>query len=212
MTTSRPTSIIRVILAILLIAIIVLASVFNRNVAQGFREFLDWVSNSIVLGAFVYVGVYFLATVCFLPGSILTLGAGFVFSLALKNTGIAIVVGTLIVFLGASAGAIAAFFLGRTIFREPVEAWIQRYPTFTAIDKVLKEQGLKMVLLLRLSPLIPFNAFVSVFAFFLLYSTFEELLDGSHFSQASRLHDWMHWITSWNNCFCQCWYYIRISC
>jgi len=100
--------------------------------------------------------VYFAATVLFVPGTILTLGAGFVFSMAFGLGG-GVALGSLSVFLGASMGAIASFLLGRYLLREQIGKLSNRYVVFQAIDNTLKDNGLKIFVLLRLSPVIPFN-------------------------------------------------------
>ena len=102
--------------------------------------------------------MYFLATILFVPGSILTLGAGFAFSAAL-GLGWGVVLGSASVFVGAALGAIAAFLLARFLLREQVRKLTKRYALFEAIDAALEENGLKVFVLLRLSPIIPFNVF-----------------------------------------------------
>jgi len=100
--------------------------------------------------------VYFIATALFLPGTILTLGAGFVFSKAFGLGG-GVALGSLSVFIGASLGAIASFLLGRYLLREQIEKLSKKYVVFQAIGNALKDKGLKIFILLRLSPIIPFN-------------------------------------------------------
>ena len=101
--------------------------------------------------------VYFLATVLFIPGSVLTLGAGLVFSMAFGLGG-GVALGSISVFLGASLGAIASFLLGRFLLRKQIEKLSKKYAVFQAIDNALMDNGLKIFFLLRLSPIIPFNA------------------------------------------------------
>jgi uncharacterized membrane protein YdjX (TVP38/TMEM64 family) len=43
-------------------------------------SFLDWVRQHGIAGALAFTGMYAVCTVAFLPGSVLTLGAGFVFA------------------------------------------------------------------------------------------------------------------------------------
>jgi len=100
--------------------------------------------------------VYFIAAVLFIPGSILTLGSGFIFANAL-GLGWGVVVGSAAVFLGASAGASAAFLLAKYILRDWTQELTKSYVIFEALDVALEENGFKIMLLLRLSPLIPFN-------------------------------------------------------
>ena len=65
----------------------------------------------------------------------------------------------MVVLCGASLGASTAFLLGRFVFRDAVAKYKQKYEKFDVIDKVVEQQGLKVTLLLRLSPIIPFSAF-----------------------------------------------------
>ena len=68
-------------------------------------------------------------------------------------------VGSFAVFIGAWIGAVIAFILGRYVFREKSESLANKYRITKALDKAFKTEGLKVVILLRLCPLIPFTAF-----------------------------------------------------
>lgn len=109
---------------------------------------LQWVDSLGVFGGIAFVGIYIVATIAFLPGSILTLGAGVVFG---------VVLGSIYVFVGATLGAIAAFLVGRYLARGWVSQKIAGNQQFAAIDKAVAEEGFKIVLLTRLSPVFPFN-------------------------------------------------------
>lgn len=67
--------------------------------------------------------------------------------------------GTAVVFAGASIGATLAFLLGKYVFREWVERRIQSYRIMKAVDAAIAQRGALLVVLLRLSPVVPFNAF-----------------------------------------------------
>jgi uncharacterized membrane protein YdjX (TVP38/TMEM64 family) len=110
--------------------------------------FLDWSRGLGMWGPIALVGIYVVACVLFLPGSILTLGAGFAFGL---------VRGVAAAMVGAVLGAAAAFLLGRTVARPWVEGRLAAYPRFRAVDEAVGREGFKIVLLTRLSPLFPFN-------------------------------------------------------
>lgn len=102
------------------------------------------------------VTVFFTATVILIPGSILTVGAGVVFSMSF-GLGPGVVIGTIAVFLGASLGATASFLLARYLLREQVGKLSKKYAVFEAVDLAMHENGLKIFILLRLSPISPFN-------------------------------------------------------
>jgi uncharacterized membrane protein YdjX (TVP38/TMEM64 family) len=112
------------------------------------KNALEWIESLGAIGAIFFIGIYILATVAFLPGSILTLGAGVVFGVWL---------GAVYVFIGATLGATAAFLVGRYLARNWVAKKIADNENFSAIDRAVGKEGLKIVLLTRLSPIFPFN-------------------------------------------------------
>ena len=99
-------------------------------------------------GSVLFVLLYVAATVLFLPGWILTLGAGAVFGLAR---------GAITVSLAATLGATAAFLVGRYLARDAVARRLAAHPRFAAVDAAVAREGWKIVLLTRLSPAFPFN-------------------------------------------------------
>lgn len=112
------------------------------------KNTLQWIDTLGAIGALAFILVYIIATVAFLPGSILTLGAGVVFGIG---------VGTICVFIGATMGATAAFLVGRYLARGWVTRKIAENSKFQAIDRAVGAAGFKIVLLTRLSPIFPFN-------------------------------------------------------
>eukprot|EP00577_Skeletonema_sp_RCC1716_P032417 CAMPEP_0113427700 /NCGR_PEP_ID=MMETSP0013_2-20120614/31451_1 /TAXON_ID=2843 ORGANISM="Skeletonema costatum, Strain 1716" /NCGR_SAMPLE_ID=MMETSP0013_2 /ASSEMBLY_ACC=CAM_ASM_000158 /LENGTH=247 /DNA_ID=CAMNT_0000316163 /DNA_START=131 /DNA_END=871 /DNA_ORIENTATION=+ /assembly_acc=CAM_ASM_000158 len=151
----------KILVATILIGIVtfvIIDSLTTKYISTGFQEFLTWIESNLVAGVFAFMGVYFIATVCFVPGSLLTLGSGFVFGSAV-GVGYGVVLASIAVFVGASLGSIAAFLLGRYLMRDCVRRrLVKKYPVIEAIDEALQNNGLKIFLLLRLSPIVPFNA------------------------------------------------------
>ncbi|HEY9649942.1 MAG TPA: TVP38/TMEM64 family protein [Coleofasciculaceae cyanobacterium] len=118
------------------------------NPQEGLRNALEWIDNLGAVGAIAFILLYIIAAIAFLPGSILTLGAGVVFG---------VVLGSFYVFIGATLGATAAFLVGRYLARGWVTKKIAGNKKFRAIDEAVGREGLKIVLLTRLSPIFPFN-------------------------------------------------------
>lgn len=112
------------------------------------RSFNNWVGQMGVAGIFIFIGVYAVATVLLAPGSILTIGAGFTFGLWK---------GFLAVSAGATLGASMAFLIARFVARKKIESIARRNEKFRKIDKAIGGRGAKLIFLLRLSPVIPFN-------------------------------------------------------
>ncbi len=134
--------------ALLGIAVLAAVVILGRQAAVLIPQFAAKIDSLGGLGGVVFVAGYVLATVAFIPGSLLTLAAGAVFG---------IVQGTLYVFLAATTGAALAFLLSRHIARSAIERRVAGNERFAAIDRAIGSQGRKIVLLLRLSPVVPFN-------------------------------------------------------
>ncbi len=130
------------------VAAILLAAARYFDVQGLLRGALDWVGSLGPLGPVIFVAIYVMATVLFIPGSILTLGAGVVFG---------VVRGSIFVSIAATLGATCAFLVGRYIARDWVSAKIEGNEKFRAVDEAVGTEGWKIVGLTRLSPIFPFN-------------------------------------------------------
>lgn len=115
------------------IIFVIVDSTTTGYLRSGIDTALKWIEANAVAGMFVFMVIYFVATILFIPGSILTLGAGFVFANAF-GLGVGLLIGTLSVFVGASAGAIVAFILGRYLLRDWVKGLADKYDVFKALD------------------------------------------------------------------------------
>jgi uncharacterized membrane protein YdjX (TVP38/TMEM64 family) len=111
------------------------------------QDALLWIQNLGSIGAIAFIGLYVLATVLLFPGTLLTLGAGVVFG---------VLWGSIYVFVGATLGATIAFLMGRYFAREWVAQRIKGKAKIAAIDDAIAKEGLKIVILTRLSPIFPF--------------------------------------------------------
>ncbi len=135
-----------VILVVAAAALLALGAYFE--VPQYLRQALDWIDGLGFIGPMVFILLYILVTVLFVPGSILTLGAGAVFG---------VVWGTIWVSIGSTLGATAAFVVGRYFMRDWVSRQIGRSERFSAVDDAIGNEGGKIIFLLRLSPVFPYN-------------------------------------------------------
>jgi len=136
------------LVAFLVILIGLLLAARFLPVQQWLRSFNDWVGKMGLAGIFIFIAVYAAATVLLAPGAILTIGAGFAFGLWK---------GFLAVSAAATLGASLAFLVARFVARDKIEAMARRNPKFRRIDNAIGKQGAKLIFLLRLSPVIPFN-------------------------------------------------------
>ena len=136
---------------ILLIVVGVIAILYGAHrIGAGawLTNALDWIRGLGALAPVAFIAIYIAACVAFLPGSILTIGAGVIFG---------VVRGSIYVSIAATLGATAAFLVGRYLARDWVSARLEGNAKFKAIDQAVGKEGWKIVILTRLSPVFPFN-------------------------------------------------------
>ena len=134
----------RFALFLILVAAIALAVVYREHFSAEMLQ--SWVNEAGLAGPLIFVLIYAVATVLFLPGSVLTLAGGALFGPVL---------GTLVNLSGATLGALAAFLIARYLARD----WVAGKAggrLRTLMDGVDAE-GWRFVAFVRLVPLFPFN-------------------------------------------------------
>ena len=133
-----------------LVILTVIAAVYFLGARLGalVPRFAAWVQGLGIWGPVVFILGYAAATVAFAPAWPLTVAAGPIFGLWR---------GTAYVMIGATLGAALAFLVARYGARRAVERRIAGNERFAAIDRAVAREGRKIVFLLRLSPVFPFN-------------------------------------------------------
>lgn len=135
-----------ILLSSTIIFVVIIAKFLN--IQSLLQQSLIWVESLGFWGPAAFIAIYNLATILFIPGSVLTLGGGVLFG---------VFWGSLYVFIAATFGATFAFLIGRYVSRDWVSRKIEKYPKFKAVDFAVSQEGLKIVFLTRLSPVFPFN-------------------------------------------------------
>ena len=136
------------IILIVLIAVAILYGAHRLGAGPVLKNALDWIRGLGALAPIAFIAIYIASCVLFLPGSILTIGAGVIFG---------VVRGSIFVSIAATLGATAAFLVGRYFARDWVARKLEGNAKFKAIDEAVGREGWKIVLLTRLSPVFPFN-------------------------------------------------------
>lgn len=120
---------------------------FDYFSKENIGKLSEWIEGFGIWGPVVYVAVYIVAVIFFIPGLAITLIAG-VFGP---------VKGTILVSIASTIGASLAFLIARYAMRSMVETWASKNPVFKKIDDGVDANGWRMVMLTRLVPLFPFN-------------------------------------------------------
>ena len=108
----------------------------------------SWIQENPNVSWLVFLGLYVLATVLLLPGSVLTIGGGWLFGF---------MEGLVVVSLSSTLAASCSFLIGRYLARAWVEGKISEDARYRSLDRAIGERGFFVVLLTRLSPLFPYN-------------------------------------------------------
>jgi uncharacterized membrane protein YdjX (TVP38/TMEM64 family) len=131
----------------LIIAALVLGGKYLHPQEQ-LNDALVWIKDLGPAGMGVYVLLYIVACVFFIPGSLLTLGAGAIYG---------VITGSILVSISSTLGATAAFLVGRYFARDWIAKKIEGNARFTTIDNAVAKEGWRIVGLTRLSPVFSFN-------------------------------------------------------
>jgi uncharacterized membrane protein YdjX (TVP38/TMEM64 family) len=143
--TSTLSTVVKIVATVAVVALLMYLGQQAKPYVDGFRE---WIESRGVWAPVIYILGYAVATVAFLPGSILTAASGAIFGIAL---------GTLYTLIGATLGSTAAFLIARYFARGWVKQKLQGKPRFAKIDNAIGKDGGKIVALLRLAPVLPYN-------------------------------------------------------
>jgi uncharacterized membrane protein YdjX (TVP38/TMEM64 family) len=107
---------------------------------------MEWIEQSGWIGVVAFIVLYTLTCVFFLPGSVLTIGAGAVYGFWFS---------TALVTISSTVGAAVNFLTSRYVARSWMQERLSRSAKFRALDKAVSAEGWRMILISRMSPIIP---------------------------------------------------------
>jgi uncharacterized membrane protein YdjX (TVP38/TMEM64 family) len=183
-------SIIKIAVAVSIFAIVYLVlrhyGITDDIRLENVPKIKTWVASFGRIAPLVYIGLYLVSTVFFLPGSPVTILAGFIFGP---------VWGVFYASIASIISVSVAFLIARYVARDLVEGWVKDNAQFRKIDEQVEEQGWRILMFTRLVPIFPFNlqnyaygltsirfpTFVFISAIFMLPGTIALVLLGGAF-------------------------------
>mmetsp|Transcript_42898 Transcript_42898/g.91212 ORF Transcript_42898/g.91212 Transcript_42898/m.91212 type:complete len:474 (-) Transcript_42898:303-1724(-) len=132
------------------------------HVASWIDSFLDWMGEHPLLGVWAYVGALTLTSLVFVPPSVFVFAAGFTFRSVWGSHG-GMAIALVASFLGCVIGGLIGFWRARYMTRDLVQVLMRRYPIIRAVDAAVVRNSLRVMVLVRLNPLIPFGVLNYVF-------------------------------------------------
>ncbi|MCW8128828.1 MAG: TVP38/TMEM64 family protein [Planctomycetota bacterium] len=133
-------------LLVCLLCLVALARILP--VRAGVDAAAAWIAGLGWWGPLVFGAIYVAGTVAFFPCTLLGLA-----SAPLLGLGTAMAT----VSLSSTLGAALAFLVARYLVRDSVEGLARRHPRFAAVDRAVGREGWKVVALVRLATVIPYN-------------------------------------------------------
>jgi uncharacterized membrane protein YdjX (TVP38/TMEM64 family) len=130
------------------LAIVVLCALtLVLPIGEWVAEFQRWLLGLGLWGVGIFALLFIASTLVLAPDWPLSIAAGFVYGLWAFP----------VVIVAATVAASLSFLAARYLLRARVRGLLDGRPKLAAIDKAVAEEGWKIVALLRLSPLVPFN-------------------------------------------------------
>jgi len=134
-------------LALMISTSLLIAASFVLPVQAWLQGYAAWIEGMGAWGVLIYGLAYAAALVVLLPAAPFTIGAGLIYGFW----------GFPLALLSATLGASLAFLVSRHVVRSRIARVIAGRRTLKAVDRAVAIEGWRVVGLLRLSPLVPFN-------------------------------------------------------
>jgi uncharacterized membrane protein YdjX (TVP38/TMEM64 family) len=136
------------LLLLVLVVLALVAAPLMPAVQEAIERFRLWVGSLGPWGPVLLAVAYTPACLLLIPGTLLSLGAGALFG---------VVPAVFAVSIGSTIGAVVAFLVARTLGRHRLEKRLRDRPWFAPLDRAVAENGFKIVLLTRLTPVLPYG-------------------------------------------------------
>lgn len=133
---------------VVIVALMKYFGLFEYISLENMQNLKAWINSYGAIGPIIYIVLYIVACLFFLPGLPIAVLAGLAFGP---------VMGAVYASIGATLGASAAFLVARYAARGMVESWVEGNEQFKKIDEGVEKQGWRMLMITRLVPVFPFN-------------------------------------------------------
>ena len=128
---------------VLILATIVLLGTALRNDAEQLEE---WIVARGAWGPVAFLIIFILLSSVFVPDTIFAIIAGTLFGLLW---------GTVLMFVGGVIGAILNYFTGKRFLEHYFRVFLNNHPRFSIIEHAAEREGIRLLILLRMTPINP---------------------------------------------------------
>jgi len=141
----------KIILLVFMVIVLIICkycNVFEFCSFQNINNLKSYINSFGILSPMIFIGLFVIATIAFVPGLPVTVLAGILFGAWW---------GTVYVVIGSTIGVSASFLIGRYVGRDLVENMVKKNDKMKKLDSFIKEQGNTILIISRLVPIFPFN-------------------------------------------------------
>lgn len=136
---------------------VVIDLIWLGHVQEWITDCVSWLSWHPAWAVILFLLLFVACTFLFVPPAFLYFGAGYAFTQMTENMAFGMLAAAIVAYLGSLLGAILAFYRARYMMRDVILLFARRFPIIRAADQAFARDGFRVMLLLRLCPIIPFN-------------------------------------------------------
>ncbi len=137
------------IFVVIIVTAFVLVDRFDVFGKENIELWQQWINSLGLLAPVGFTVIYTIGSMLFLPGTIFTLLGGAAFG---------VFWGSVLSIIASTTGAIAAYWIARKLGKTTVDAFVEnKFKRITDYNDQVEKNGFLTVLLLRITPLIPYN-------------------------------------------------------
>lgn len=147
----------KIFVVVFIISCMIATVIFYNDLKSLFILFMAFLKKNVLLGSFILILVKIIGTILYVPGILLAVASGYGFKQVFDSYLLSVPIGVIVMMTGSILGCCCVFFLSRLLLQGWLYPTLRKLKLFRALDRAIVKKGIKVNLLLRLSPVIPYN-------------------------------------------------------
>jgi uncharacterized membrane protein YdjX (TVP38/TMEM64 family) len=147
----------KIFIIFFIVICVTLTILFFQDLKKFFLNFLIFLKSHPYSGSLILITVKILGTIFYVPGILLAIASGYGYKQVFSNYLLSIPVGVIVMMTGSCLGCACVFFISRAVLKGWLYDTLSNLKAFRALDRAIVKKGVKVNLLLRMSPIIPYN-------------------------------------------------------
>ena len=145
-------------LTLVIIGLLILILVYRKESNQILQSYTEWTEDNPIFGIFAFTIVNILIVPLMIPGTILAILGSYIYGIIYGKV-LGYIIIFIIVLISNTIGGFLSFIISRSLFYECLSPYLHKYKYLRAMNRGIKNHGFKIILLIRMCPVIPYNVF-----------------------------------------------------